>query len=63
MKNRTLCKIGINNLQLGEIVEAEAIMFRTDQIQLEIQRIKRSSEILLLYRDFDVKRKEKSTTM
>ena len=38
-ENRILFKIGIKNIQLGEMAEAKEIFTRTDQIQLKILSI------------------------
>lgn len=63
MKNRILFKSFIKNIDLGNMAEAEAILSRKDQIQLEIIPYGKTIGILLLYGDFHVKRKEKSTTL
>jgi hypothetical protein len=42
VKTRILFKIGLKNVQLGEMAEAEALFSSTDQIQLEMITIRRN---------------------
>jgi len=42
VKIRILFKIGLKNVQSGEMAEAEVLLFRTDQIQLEMIHIMRN---------------------
>jgi hypothetical protein len=62
-ENRFNFKSGLKDVQLNEIAEAEAILSRTDQTQLEMVHKRLNYNFFLLCIDFSVKRKSESATM